>query len=98
MKQKLSQIHAPAIAGVMRERNVRCAIAEINNICVNAISPGAIERDGKRGVHMTYMGENGMGGTTKDIADTVLFLAYQDYITGENIIVDGGRTLGPSHR
>ena len=47
---------------------------------------------------MTYMGENGMGGTTKDIADTVLFLAYQDYITGENIIVDGGRTLGPSHR
>ena len=68
------------------------------NICVNAISPGAIERDGKRGVHMTYMGENGMGGTTKDIADTVLFLAYQDYITGENIIVDGGRTLGPSHR
>ena len=68
------------------------------NICVNSISPGAIERDGKRGVHMTYMGENGMGGTTKDIADTVLFLAYQDYITGENIIVDGGRTLGPSHR
>ncbi len=68
------------------------------NICVNAIFPGAIERDGKRGVHMTYMGENGMGGTPKDIADTVLFLAYQDYITGENIIVDGGRTLGPSHR
>ena len=68
------------------------------NICVNAISPGAIARNGKRGVHMTYMGENGMGGTPKDIADTVLFLAYQDYITGENIIVDGGRTLGPSHR
>ena len=34
----------------------------------------------------------------KDISDTVLFLAYQDYITGENIIVDGGRTLGPTHR
>ena len=31
MKQKLSQIHAPAIAGVIRERNVRCAIAEIKN-------------------------------------------------------------------
>jgi NAD(P)-dependent dehydrogenase (short-subunit alcohol dehydrogenase family) len=68
------------------------------NICVNAISPGAIARNGKRGVHMTYMGEDGMGGVPKDIADTVLFLAYQDYITGENIIVDGGRTLGPSHR
>ncbi len=68
------------------------------NICVNAISPGAIARDGKRGTHMTYMGEDGMGGVPKDIADTVLFLAYQDYITGENIVVDGGRTLGPSHR
>ena len=31
MKLKLSQIHAPAIAGVIRERNVRCAIAEIKN-------------------------------------------------------------------
>lgn len=68
------------------------------NICVNAISPGAIARNGKRGVHITYMGEDGSGGVPKDIADTVLFLAYQDYITGENIIVDGGRTLGPSHR
>ncbi len=68
------------------------------NICVNAISPGAIARNGKRGTHVTYMGEDGMGGTPKDIADTALFLAYQDYITGENIVVDGGRSLGPSHR
>ena len=47
---------------------------------------------------MTYMGEEGLGGRPKDIADTVIFLAYQDYITGENIVVDGGRSLGPSHR
>jgi NAD(P)-dependent dehydrogenase (short-subunit alcohol dehydrogenase family) len=68
------------------------------NICVNCVSPGAIERDGVNGEHMTYLGENGRAGTPKDIADAVLFLAYQDYITGENIVVDGGRTLGPSHR
>ena len=68
------------------------------NICVNAISPGAISRSGKRAQHMTYMGEKGSGGLPIDIADTVLFLAYQDYITGENIVVDGGRSLGPSHR
>lgn len=68
------------------------------NICVNCISPGAIERCGHKDEHMTYLGENGHSGTPKDIADTVLFLAYQDYITGENIVVDGGRTLGPSHR
>ena len=68
------------------------------NICVNCISPGAIERDGQKREHMTHLGENGRSGTPKDIADTVLFLAYQDYITGENVVVDGGRTLGTSHR
>ena len=68
------------------------------NICVNCVSPGAIARNGKASEHMTHLGENGHCGTPKDISDTVLFLAHQDYITGENIIVDGGRTLGPSHR
>ena len=68
------------------------------NICVNCVSPGAIARNGKCSIHMTNLGENGSCGTPKDISDTVLFLAYQDYITGENIIVDGGRTLGPTHR
>lgn len=68
------------------------------NICVNCVSPGAINRGDKRQEHMTYLGENGRAGMPRDIADTVLFLAYQDYITGENIIVDGGRTLGPSSR
>ena len=42
--------------------------------------------------------KNGRAGEPRDIADTVLFLAGQDYITGENIVVDGGRSLGPSHR
>ena len=65
------------------------------NICVNAVSPGAIARHGKAGEHCTFLGENGRGGMPKDIAETVLFLAYQDYITGENVVVDGGRTLGP---
>jgi len=36
-------------------------------------------------------------GEPKNIADAVLFLASQDYITGENLVVDGGRTLGVSH-
>ena len=65
------------------------------NICVNCISPGAIERDGNPFKRMTYLGEDGHGGKPSDIADTVLFLAGQDYITGQNIVVDGGRVLGP---
>ena len=68
------------------------------NICVNCVSPGAIERGGVKREHMTFLGESGHSGTPQDIADTVLFLARQDYITGENIVVDGGRTLGTSHR
>ena len=68
------------------------------NICVNCVSPGAIERDGKAREHMTFLGENGHSGTPKDISDTVLFLASQDFITGQNFVVDGGRTLGPGWR
>ena len=68
------------------------------NICVNCVSPGAIARNGNTHGHMTHLGEDGRMGEPKDISDTVLFLAEQDYITGQNIVVDGGRTLGPSHR
>ena len=69
------------------------------NICVNCVSPGAIWRAGCAPFeHMTHLGETGHGGEPKDIADAVLFLAEQDYITGENLVVDGGRTLGVSHR
>lgn len=68
------------------------------NICVNCVSPGAIARDGNTHGHMTHLGEDGRMGTPRDIADMVLFLAGQDYITGQNFVVDGGRTLGPSHR
>ena len=67
------------------------------NVLVNSVSPGAIERGGVKREHMTYVGQTGRAGTPKNIADTVLFLASQDYITGENIVVDGGRTLGVSH-
>ena len=68
------------------------------NICVNCVSPGAIARNGNSYGHMTHLDEDGRMGDPQDIADTVLFLAGQDYITGENIVVDGGRSLGPSHR
>jgi NAD(P)-dependent dehydrogenase (short-subunit alcohol dehydrogenase family) len=79
---------------------VRALAMEVGeyNICVNCVSPGAIQRDGAILEHMTYLGENGHAGTPKDISETVLFLASQDYITGQNIVVDGGRTLGPGHR
>ena len=68
------------------------------NICVNCVSPGAIGRDGEQLERMTFLGKNGRSGVPKDISDMVLFLASQDFITGQNYIVDGGRTLGPGSR
>ena len=96
LKQRVD--YAAAKAGMIGM--VKALALEVGkyNICVNAISPGAIARDGKRADHYTHLGETGRGGMPTDIAQTVLFLAQQDFITGENIVVDGGRSLGPSHR
>lgn len=65
------------------------------NICVNAISPGAIAREGKISPYYTFLGETGNNAQPCVISETVLFLAHNDFITGENIVVDGGRSLGP---
>lgn len=90
--------YAAAKAGMIgMTRALAMEVGEFE-ICVNCISPGAIERNGHKMDHMTFMGENGHSGTPKDIADMTLFLASQDYITGQNFVVDGGRTLGPGHR
>ena len=69
------------------------------NIRVNGVSPGAImwpaqEMDDitkQRIVSRTYLKRKG---SAEDIAKTVLFLASNaDYITGQIIAVDGGRSL-----
>jgi NAD(P)-dependent dehydrogenase (short-subunit alcohol dehydrogenase family) len=92
--------YAAAKAGMLGMAKALAMEVGQYNICVNCISPGAIARNGGSNVprkRMTFLGEGEKGiiGTPRDIADTALFLAYQDYITGENIVVDGGRTLGP---
>ncbi|VAX25982.1 FolM Alternative dihydrofolate reductase 1 [hydrothermal vent metagenome] len=68
------------------------------DILVNAIAPGAIlEPSANTGesseaiikkIPMRRFGSPG------DIARTVLFLAETEYITGQTIVVDGGRSLG----
>ena len=90
--------YAAAKAGLIGMTKALAMEVGKHNVFVNCISPGAIERDGIQNKHYTYLGEDGRTGTPKNIADTVLYLAYQDFITGENIVVDGGRSLGPSHR
>jgi NAD(P)-dependent dehydrogenase (short-subunit alcohol dehydrogenase family) len=75
----------------------RClARALAPEITVNAIAPGTISFDGdapelaedfirRAPLHRT--------GSPKDIEDAVVFLAQSAFITGQVIVVDGGRTL-----
>jgi pteridine reductase len=65
---------------------------------VNGIAPGAIlwpEDDGDIARQQALLAQIPLkrNGTPQAIADTVLFLAINDYITGEVIRVDGGRLL-----
>ena len=71
-------------------------------IRVNAVSPGFIDTDmwGKRNEDLkekiraqTPLHRHG---TPQEVANTIMFLAsdMSSYITGQNIIVDGGRKLG----
>ena len=70
------------------------------SIRVNGVSPGSIlwpEHDAQltdddKNLMLKKIPLNSQG-SPKDIADTVLFLANANYITGQTINVDGGRTL-----
>ena len=66
-------------------------------ICVNAVAPGVISfpewftpAEEKRQIAMVPLARKGR---PDEIADTVLFLAANDYITGQVIAVDGGRSI-----
>jgi len=61
-----------------------------HNINVNAVSPGSI--DTHPGTPATFLRRPGQ---PEDVANLVLFLASEesDFITGQNYIIDGGRTI-----
>ena len=68
-------------------------------ITVNCISPGSVCQvvfDKNIECKKENVNCKGQGGNTDDIAGVVAFLVSDDgkYITGQNIVVDGGRTLG----
>ncbi len=73
-----------------------------HNILVNSVSPGVIKTDLTEGI----LGEEGIAlmekkipqgrlGTTEEVAKFVVWLASQNntYISGQNILIDGGYTI-----
>src|SRR5215475_3595923 len=88
---------------VMFVRNAAMDLAR-HGIRINAIDPGIIDTRLSRAlVHDPVAGPDylkripaGRYGTPDDIAKVVLFLASDDaeYMTGEDVIIDGGLTLG----
>ena len=62
-------------------------------VTVNSVSPGMI-LDEKKDCQGTWLGRSGTG---DEVANAIVFLAADEsgYITGTDLPVDGGRTLGP---
>jgi NAD(P)-dependent dehydrogenase (short-subunit alcohol dehydrogenase family) len=75
----------------------RClARALAPEITVNAIAPGTISFPGDAPeLAADYISRAPLKrtGTAKDIDDAVVFLAQSSFVTGQVIVVDGGRTL-----
>lgn len=63
-------------------------------ITVNSVAPGKIQFSGEE-IDQGYIRRTPLAkvGDGDDIADTVLFLIQSDFITGQTILVDGGRML-----
>jgi 3-oxoacyl-[acyl-carrier protein] reductase/pteridine reductase len=73
----------------------RClARALAPEITVNSVAPGTIQFEGELPdedyIRRTPLRKTGRG---NDIAEAVLFLAKSNFITGQVLVVDGGRTL-----
>lgn len=68
-----------------------------SKVRVNCISPGLVnqtpfdEGSPTRGSSLTVLKRAGF---TKEIADGVVFLMKNEFITGQNLVIDGGRSLG----
>jgi len=79
-------------AVMMLTKNLAMEFARCG-ITVNSVSPGMIA-DAVAPNSGTWVGRCGTG---NEVARAIVFLADDDagYITGEDILVDGGRVLGP---
>lgn len=91
--------YAAAKAGVIGLTKASAREAAMRNIRVNAIAPGMIDTDMTEElseriknkiieqIPLKRLGE------ADEVAQTAIFLAQNDYITGQTIVIDGGMTI-----
>jgi NAD(P)-dependent dehydrogenase (short-subunit alcohol dehydrogenase family) len=87
--------HSVSKAGVAMLTKV-LAKALAPEVRVNAIAPGTITMPGdapELEANFIKLAPLGRTGAPLDIADAVVFLAKSKFITGQVLVVDGGRTL-----
>lgn len=87
--------HSVSKAGVIMLTKV-LAKALAPEVRVNAIAPGTITMEGdspELEADFTKLAPLRRTGRSQDITDTVLFLVQSKFITGQVLVVDGGRTL-----
>ena len=87
--------HSVSKAGVVMLTKV-LAKALAPEVRVNAIAPGTITMPGdppELEANFIKLAPLGRSGAPSDIADAVVFLANSQFITGQVLVVDGGRTL-----
>ncbi|OGE76838.1 MAG: hypothetical protein A3C85_03965 [Candidatus Doudnabacteria bacterium RIFCSPHIGHO2_02_FULL_48_21] len=92
-----SDIYAATKAGIIQLTRYLAAYLGEHNITVNAISPGGVFNNQKQVFIDNFLEKTPMKRMTytDDLVGTVCFLASDDsgYITGQNIVIDGGFTL-----
>jgi 3-oxoacyl-[acyl-carrier protein] reductase len=101
--------HVVGKAGVIRMAEAMALELGGHGIRVNSISPGSTVTDATRGLFYNEAGDfneqgkkllsfvpAGRPAQTEDVANAALFLASDmaSYITGQNLVVDGGWTCG----
>ncbi|MFN7253060.1 MAG: SDR family NAD(P)-dependent oxidoreductase [Anaerobacillus sp.] len=96
MSEPNSEAYAASKGGILALTHALAASLNVDNIKVNAISPGWIEtgdyNDLRERDHKQHFA--GRVGKPKDIANACLYLTAEenDFITGTNMIIDGGMT------
>ena len=87
--------HSISKAGVIMLTTV-LAKALAPEVRVNAIAPGTITMEGdppEWEAEFSKLAPLGRSGKPSEITDSVLFLVQSKFITGQVLVVDGGRAL-----